>query len=91
MSYLLVIHQVQDYQRWRPYFDADKPRQQEAGLTVRYVFRGDDDPREVVILFEAADLGRARGFVGSEGLRKVMEEAGVLGRPEIHFLNTAGS
>src|SRR5258707_14673466 len=91
MPYVLVIHKVQDIARWRPFFEADKPRQQAAGLTVRHVFRDADDPQEVVILFEAANLGRAREFVGSEGLRKIMEEAGVLGRPEIHFLDTAGS
>src|SRR5258707_10325910 len=90
MPYVLVIHKVQDIARWRPFFEADKPRQQAAGLTVRHVFRDADDPQEVVILFEAANLGRAREFVGSEGLRKIMEEAGVLGRPEIHFLDTAG-
>ncbi|HEX4963568.1 MAG TPA: cyclase [Thermoanaerobaculia bacterium] len=88
MSYLLVVHKVQDYDRWRPYFDADQERQQEAGLTVRHVLRNADDPQEVVVLFEAVDLGRARNLVGSEELRKVMEEAGVLGRPDVHFLQT---
>jgi hypothetical protein len=88
MPYVLVVHKVQDYDRWRPYFDSDKPRQQEAGLTVRHVLRGADDPQEVVILFEAEDLGRAREMVGSEGLRKTMQEAGVLGPPDMHFLET---
>ncbi|MGH7489344.1 MAG: cyclase [bacterium] len=89
MPYVLAIHKVQDISRWRPFFEADKPRQQAAGLTVRHVFRGADDPQEVVILFDAVDLGRAREFAGSEDLKKVMMEAGVLGRPDIHFLETA--
>ena len=88
MPYVLVVHKVQDYDRWRPYFDSDKPRQQEAGLTVRHVLRGADDPQEVVVLFEAEDLGRARELAGSEGLRKIMQEAGVLGPPDMHFLET---
>ena len=88
MPYLLVVHKVQDYDRWRPYFDSDKPRQQGAGLTVRHVLRGADDPQEVVILFEAEDLGRARALAGSEELRKIMQEAGVLGPPAMHFLET---
>ena len=88
MPYVLLVHKVQDYDRWRPYFDSDKQRQQEAGLTVRHVLRGADDPQEVVVLFEAEDLGRARELAGSEGLRKTMQEAGVLGPPSMHFLET---
>ena len=88
MPYVLVVHKVQDYDRWRPYFDADATRQREAGLTVRHVLRGADDPQEVVILFEAEDLGRAREMAGSEDLRKIMQEAGVLGPPAMHFLET---
>jgi len=88
MPYVLVVHKVQDYDRWRPYFDSDLANQRAAGLTVRHVLRGTDDPQEVVVLFEAEDLGRARELAGSEELRKIMQEAGVLGRPEMHFLET---
>ena len=88
MPYVLVTHKVQDYDRWRPYFDSDGPRQRDAGLTVRHVLRGADDPQEVVVLFEAEDLGRARALAGSEELRKIMQEAGVLGPPAMHFLET---
>jgi len=88
MPYVLVVHKVQDYDRWRPYFDSDADNQRAAGLTVRHVLRGADDPQEVVVLFEAEDLGRARELAGSEELRKIMQEAGVLGPPSIHFLET---
>ncbi|MFL6232641.1 MAG: cyclase [Thermoanaerobaculia bacterium] len=91
MPYVLVVHKVQDYDRWRPYFDSDLANQRAAGLTVRHVLRSADDPQEVVVLFEAEDLGRARELAGSEDLRKIMQEAGVLGRPEMHFLDTAGA
>jgi len=88
MPYVLVVHKVQDYDRWRPYFDSDLANQRAAGLTVRHVLRGADDPQEFVVLFEAENLGRARALAGSEELRKIMQEAGVLGRPEMHFLET---
>lgn len=89
MPYVVVVHKVQDYDRWRPYFDADRAHQQAAGLTVRNVLRGADDPQEVVIFFEAESLDRARALTGSDELRKTMQEAGVLGPPAIHFLETA--
>ena len=91
MPYVLVVHKVQDYDRWRPYFDSDLANQRAAGLTVRHVLRGADDPQEVVVLFEAEDLGRARELAGSEELRKIMQEAGVLGPPEMRFLETPGA
>jgi hypothetical protein len=51
------------------------------------VFRSADDPNDVVMLFEVEDLDRAREFVGSDGLREAMESAGVVGRPDVYFLN----
>ncbi|PYQ54535.1 MAG: hypothetical protein DMF53_29340, partial [Acidobacteria bacterium] len=72
-------------------FDSDVPNQRAAGLTVRHVLRGADDPQEVVVLFEAEDLGRARALAGSDELRKIMQEAGVLGPPDMHFLETPGA
>jgi hypothetical protein len=91
MPYVVVAHKVEDFDRWRPYFNADRANQRAAGLTVRHVLRGADDPQEVVVIFEAEDLGRARELAGSEELRKILQEAGVLGRPEMHFLEAAGA
>lgn len=86
MPHVVVIHKVQDYDRWRPHFDSHASTQRAAGLTVRHVLRSADDPQEVVVFFDAEDLGRARELAGSEDLRKIMQEAGVLGPPAIHFL-----
>ena len=84
MPYVVVAHKVEDYDRWRPYFDADLEHQKAAGLTVRHVLRGADDPQEVVVIFEAEDLGRAAS-PASEALGKVMREAGVPGPPRDVF------
>jgi hypothetical protein len=78
MSYVIVKHTVADYARWKPIFDADGANREIGGSKGGQLFRSADDPNEVVILFEW-DLEKARQY--SQG-----EEAGVLGPPEISFL-----
>ena len=85
ISYVIVKHTVADYGRWKTIFDADGANRQAAGSKGGQVFRSADDPNEVVILF-AWDLETARLFSQREELRAMMQEAGVLGPPEIYFL-----
>jgi hypothetical protein len=90
MPYLLVRHKVQDYTRWRPHFDGDAGVRHGAGLHDEIVLRNADDPNEVTILFQADDLEKARQFTSAPQLREVMEKAGVVDRPTISFLDSAG-
>jgi hypothetical protein len=86
MNYVLIRHKVADFARWKTVFDAHRVTRQEAGLKERYVLRGVQNLNEVVILLEAEDLQKARAFVDSADLREVMEKAGVLGKPDVCFL-----
>ena len=86
-SYMLVRHQVRDFAVWKSGYDAHLPKRMEAGLTEKYLLRGADDAHQVIILFAAQDLGRAKAFAESADLRETMEKVGVLDRPDIYFLN----
>lgn len=86
-SYMLVRHKVRDFSVWKLGYDAHLPKRVEAGLTEAHLFRGAQDSNEVVLLFRAADLGRAKAFAESAELRETMQKVGVLDRPDIHFLN----
>jgi hypothetical protein len=85
MALLIVQHKVRDYPAWRPVFDAHKSSQAGAGLTNARVYRKADDPNDVVIFFDVADVAKARAWVGGEDLKTAMHKAGVLGTPAIHF------
>lgn len=87
-SYLLIRHKVRDFNTWKAGFDAHAPKRTEAGLTEKYLLRSAGDPNEVVALFEATDLNRARAFSESADLRQKMEQAGVVDKPDIYFLNS---
>jgi hypothetical protein len=85
-NYMLIHHKVRDYTAWKPGYDAHLPKRNEAGLRETYLLRGADDPNEIVALFEAEDIGRAKAFAESADLRETMEEVGVVGKPDVYFL-----
>lgn len=85
MALAIVQHKVRDYATWRPHFDAHEPSRTAAGLTNPRVYRGANDPNNVVLLFDVADIARARTFAASEDLKQAMQNAGVLGAPTITF------
>lgn len=85
MPYLLVRQKVADYARWKLIFDADSANRQAGGSEGGQVFRSADDPNAVTMLFEW-DLEKARQFSESEEARATMRAAGVLGAPDLYFL-----
>lgn len=87
MGFLLIRHKVRDFNTWKAGYEAHQPKRVEAGLTEKYLLRGADDNNEVVILFEAQDLDRAKAFAASADLREKMQEVGVVDKPDIYYLN----
>ena len=87
LNYMLVRHKVKDFDAWKRIYDAHLPKRSDAGITEKYLFRGEKDMNEVIILFEARDLVLARKFAESTDLRETMEKAGVIDKPDIYFLN----
>ena len=86
-GYLLIRHKVRDFSEWKRGYDAHLPKRTEAGLTEKHLLRGASDANEVVLLFQATDLSRAKAFAESADLRQTMQNVGVLDKPDIYFLN----
>jgi hypothetical protein len=86
-SYMLIRHKVRTFSEWKRGYDAHLPKRVEAGLTEKYLLRGENDPNEVVLLFEAQDLKRAKTFAESTELKEAMQKVGVVDKPDIYFLN----
>ena len=63
------------------------PKRAEAGLAEKHLLRRVQDPNEILPLFEAKGLGRARAFAESAALRETMQKVGVVDKPDIYFLN----
>jgi hypothetical protein len=84
MPVMIIHHRVRDYVSWRPFYDAHEQARVAATITNGKVFRGADDPNDIVILFAVADLAKAKAFGTSDDLKTTMNRAGVIGPLEIH-------
>lgn len=87
MAYVLFVTKVEDYAKWKPIFDEDSPNRKAGGSQGGQLFRNAHDPNEVVILFEWDSLHKALQFSQSPVLQEKMRQSGVLGQPEIYFLD----
>jgi heme-degrading monooxygenase HmoA len=89
MVHMIIRHKVADYFRWKEAFDAHLNTRKAAGETDYRVLQSVDDPREVTIFLGWDSLERARRFAGSEDLKQAMQKAGVVGDPDVRFLEDA--
>ncbi len=86
MAYVLVRHKVKDYAAWKAVFDSGAETQHAGGVRTYQVLHPDDDPNDLLVLHEWDSLDNARAMLGNPELRKMMEQAGVIGEPEVLFL-----
>jgi hypothetical protein len=85
MGAMIVRHSVRDYGAWRPVYDAHEAARTAAGLTNGRVYRSAEDPNDILLLFDMVDRRRAEAFAASDDLRSAMQNAGVVGTPEMRF------
>ena len=86
MCFLLIRHTVKNYSQWKPIYDEHVAARKAAGCRNEQLFRSLSDPNEVTILFEWDNANDAEIFVESEDLRNTMQRAGVIGQPEVRYL-----
>ncbi len=77
---------VADYAKWRAAFDADDANRQAAGLTNPRVYQSMDNPNELIIVFDMADVKKAKDFASSKTLKATMKKAGVRGKPDFWYV-----
>ena len=86
----LTLHfKVKDFNTWRTSYNGNEKNRTSAGITNGKVFRSADNPNEVVILQDVADVAKARTWYGSNEMKTTMEKSGVLGLPSIRFAAAA--
>jgi hypothetical protein len=82
----LTIHfKVKDYAAWRTNYDGREKGRLSAGITNGRVFRSAEDPNDVVILQDVADVAKARSWLGSDEMKATLQKSGVVGTPNIRF------
>jgi len=91
MVHVLLRHKVSDYNRWKEAFDSHLAIRKRAGETGCRLFHGADDPRDLFLLLDWESVDEARKFLTSTELRDAMQKAGVVGTPEIQYLEDVRS
>ena len=86
MTYVLVIHRVEDYDKWKQLYDEDGATRKAKGSKGAQLLRNNNDPNHLVVMTEWDNLESAKNFAESEDLSKTMQNAGVVGRPAVFYL-----
>ncbi len=89
MSSVFIRHRVADFDVWKSAYDEHGGARREHGLADSSLLRDEDDGNMVTIVLAADDSGRARDFLSSDDLRRVMEGAGVTSQPEVWIASVA--
>ena len=87
MQYLLVRHEVADFEAWHAIFKSHADAQRDAGLHLVHLFRDAANPNMILLLFRISDVEQARAFVRSPNAAESADVSGVVGTPEILFLD----
>jgi len=87
-SAILVVKSTENWvwrATWRAGYNEHEKSRLSAGITNGRVFRSAEDPNDVVILQNVADVAKARTWLGSNDLKASMQKSGVIGSPTIRF------
>ena len=76
MVRMFIRHSVSDYKKWRAAYDAFDRERAGMGVTAHAVYGGVDNPNELTVTHDFADLKAAQAFAQSARLKEVMAEPG---------------
>lgn len=83
-----IGHKVKDFDAWLKGYDAEgKETRMVNGLVDRAISRSIDDPNMVYVTFAISDLEKAKARIKDPALKKLMTDAGVIGKPDVVFYN----
>src|SRR6185312_3444973 len=87
-QFMVINHKVKDFNAWLKVFDGEGPAKRASeGFADIALCRGIDDTTMVHLAFEVTDMAKAKAAITSADKKKLMESAGVIGKPDIRFYN----
>jgi hypothetical protein len=87
MAVIVLSHDVEDFTKWKPHYDADVARRTNAGFKELAIGTKSDDPHKVFMIWEG-DPKILESMLNDADLEKLMKEAGVVSKPEVTVINT---
>jgi heme-degrading monooxygenase HmoA len=86
MQYVLIIHEVADYDHWKQVFDNAADIRKAAGERTYQVLKCENDPHKIVHFSAWTTIAAAKRFFESPELVKIRTDAGVRS-PEFIYLD----
>jgi heme-degrading monooxygenase HmoA len=87
MKYVLIIHEVEDYQKWKLVFDNAADIRKEAGEISYQLLKFEYDANQIVHFSVWVSLENARKFFESDELVQIRKDAGVKAPQFIYLEN----
>jgi heme-degrading monooxygenase HmoA len=85
MEYVLIIHEVEDYEAWKKIFDDAASIRKSAGELSFQVLKLDNNPNKIIHFSKWSSLSNAKAFFESAELIEIRKQAGVKA-PEFIYL-----
>ena len=82
----ILSHEVQDYATWRTQFDAHAPKREQHGIQIDGVYAALDNPNHITVMARLASPDALQSFMGDPEVQATMQQAGVIGRPQVQML-----
>jgi hypothetical protein len=84
---MMVKHKVKDYAAFKTVYDDHDSVRRANGVHSYVIGRGMDDSMIVLVALKADNLEKAKAFSKDDALKTAMQKAGMVGAPEISFIN----
>jgi quinol monooxygenase YgiN len=85
MEYVLIIHEVEEYEAWKKVFDEAAAIRKEAGEQSYQILKYDEDANKIVHFSKWRSIANAKAFFESPKLVEIRKQAGVKA-PEFIYL-----
>jgi hypothetical protein len=87
-GYVIARPVVQNFSTWKALYDMGRTeREKQGGLKETHLLSSVENQNEVTIIFETTDVEKAKNYLFSEEAQGKMKKSGIIGKPEISFLN----
>ena len=77
MEYVLIIHEVKDYEAWKKIFDDAASIRKEAGEQSYQILKYDNNANKIVHFSRWVSIANAKAFFESPKLIEIRKQAGV--------------
>jgi heme-degrading monooxygenase HmoA len=90
MAAMLGRFKVQDYDKWRQVFESKAELRKGAGCTGTHIFINADDKNDITVNFQWDTAENAKAFFSSDAARQAIQDAGVIGMPDVWIVEDGG-